>query len=39
MKALILNTTLKTGDEPSHTEALANEVIDIYHKEILKLKW
>ncbi|MCE5038930.1 flavodoxin family protein [Staphylococcus auricularis] len=33
MKALILNTTLKTGDEPSHTEALANEVIDIYHKE------
>lgn len=33
MKALILNTTLKYGDEPSHTEALANEAIALYQKE------
>ncbi|MFA7744115.1 flavodoxin family protein [Salinicoccus roseus] len=30
LKALILNTTLKYGEDPSNTEVLAQEVVDIY---------
>lgn len=33
LKALILNTTLKYGEEQSNTEALAREVMDIYSRE------
>ncbi|MHC0552889.1 flavodoxin family protein [Salinicoccus sp. CNSTN-B1] len=33
LKAVILNTTLKYGEEQSNTEALAREVIDIYKQE------
>lgn len=32
LRALFLNTTLKYGDEKSNTEALADEVFDIYRK-------
>lgn len=33
MKAIILNATLKSGEELSHTEALAKEVVTIYENE------
>lgn len=33
MKAVILNATLKNGDELSHTEALAREAMSIYQTE------
>ncbi|GAA3731508.1 flavodoxin family protein [Salinicoccus jeotgali] len=33
LKALILNTTLKYGDEQSNTEGLAREVMDIYKQK------
>src|SRR5699024_12223405 len=32
LRALFLNTTLKYGDEKSNTEALADEVFDIYRE-------
>ncbi|WP_179647231.1 flavodoxin family protein [Salinicoccus kekensis] len=32
MRALFLNTTLKYSDDTSNTEALANEVLDIYRE-------
>lgn len=33
MKVVILNATLKNGDELSHTEALAREAMSIYQTE------
>ncbi|WP_254434189.1 flavodoxin family protein [Halobacillus sp. Marseille-Q1614] len=33
LKALFLNASLKSSEEPSNTEGLAQEVIDIYTKE------
>lgn len=36
LRALFLNTTLKSGEDTSNTEALANEVFDIYRENGLE---
>lgn len=36
LRALFLNTTLKYGDEKSNTEALADEVFDIYRENCVE---
>lgn len=38
MKAIILNTTLKTEKDLSHTEALANETINIFESENIEVE-
>lgn len=32
MKALLLNSSLKSGEEVSNTESLMNEAVPIFHK-------